>query len=105
MHGHGRPLQLGGRTHPLLPTSAHRLLRLVCAIVLIACPLALRAEEVELRLRLFWGGGEARPWVGKIGVTGGALTELSLLGSEPDEHASVWLAGGELHVAQRRARV
>lgn len=105
MLGHGRPLQLGGRTHPLLPTSAHRLLRLVCAIALIACPLTLRAEEVELRLRLFWGGGEARPWVGKIGVTGGALTELALLGSEPDEHASVWLAGGELHVAQRRARV
>ncbi len=104
MLGHGRPIQLGGRTFHLLPTAAHRLLRFVCAIAWIAFPLAVRAEEVELRLRLFWGGGEPRPWVGKIGVTGGAFSDLAPLGTEPDEHASVWLATGEVNVVQRRPR-
>lgn len=104
MLGQGRPNQVGGRTIRLLPAAAHRALRLLCAMLCVVWPLSLRAENVDLRLRIVWGGGEPRPWHGTLRATNGTLVDLSRLGTEPDEQAAVWLAEGEVHVAQRRQR-
>jgi len=67
------------------------LLRTVIAGLLLVCGLTANtvAAELDVRLRIAWGGGEARSWQGTIRVTSGQLTELLVLGLEADAPGSI----------------
>jgi hypothetical protein len=91
MIGHGRP-----------SSSASALAR--AAIVLCACMAghadAQNAPVSEpVQLRISWSGVEPARWFGSVAVTDGSLTNLALLGPEPDGPGSFWLEDGRLRVA------
>jgi hypothetical protein len=50
------------------------------------------------RLRISWGGGDARRWVGNIRLNRGSLSGLNLFGGNPDASGSLWIENGELRV-------
>jgi len=56
------------------------------------------AEEVELRVRVEWGGVAAQRWLGTLELSEGRLEELVPLGVEADEAGSIWLEGGQVRV-------
>jgi hypothetical protein len=64
------------------------------------------ATPLDIRVRLAWGGGEARSWQGTIAVSdGGELSELTPLGLEPDEPGSMHvLNSGEIQIIARTPR-
>ena len=47
------------------------------------------AADVDIRLRVAWGGGEPRAWQGTIRVTSGQLSEATVLGLEADAPGSI----------------
>src|SRR5690348_1841975 len=49
------------------------------------------SAEQQLRIRIAWGGGAARAWVGSISVSQGAIRQVTLLGVEADDPGSVWV--------------
>jgi hypothetical protein len=49
------------------------------------------AEPIDVRIRIAWGGGEARSWQGTIRVSEGTLSEFQPLGLEADEPGSMLL--------------
>ena len=61
-------------------------------------------KESEMRLRIAWGGGEARQWRGSISVDNGALSQSTPLGILPDEPGSLHLEDGRLQIVQRGSR-
>lgn len=63
-----------------------------------------RGDELQLRLRLAWGDGDAVRWRGAIALSAGTLSEPAPLGIEPDESGSMWLADGALQIAARSPR-
>jgi hypothetical protein len=50
------------------------------------------AETVDVRIRIAWGGGEARSWLGTIRVSEGTVSEVQPLGLEADVPGSMLLA-------------
>src|SRR2546423_8976903 len=52
------------------------------------------AQPIDARVRIAWGGGEARSWQGTIRLTEGKLSELTPLGLEPDTPGSLLLVDG-----------
>ncbi|MEK6239214.1 MAG: hypothetical protein N2C14_31235, partial [Planctomycetales bacterium] len=59
------------------------------------------AQELSLRLRLEWGGGQARQWSGSMEARPGTLSDPQRLGARPENAASLRLQDGRLHVASR----
>lgn len=51
-----------------------------------------------VRLRVKWGGGEARAWIGTAQLDRGSLTELRFLGDDADAVGSAWLERGQLRI-------
>src|SRR5262245_42734504 len=49
------------------------------------------AETIDVRVRIAWGGGEARPWRGPIRVSEGTPADVTPLGLEPDAPGSMLL--------------
>jgi len=69
---------------------ARRLARgLVPLALAILIPAAAAAGDVDARIRLAWGGGEARAWQGAIQISEGTLSEVTPLGLEADAPGSL----------------
>jgi hypothetical protein len=64
-----------------------------------------RPEAQPIRLRITWGGGEARRWFGRFGLERGSMSDLVLLGHNADEAGSVWLDEGKVQVASLGQRI
>jgi hypothetical protein len=90
MIGHGRPTWSARRSTARC-YGAGVLLRAVVLLIALAAPA--HAEEVTLKLRMTWGGGQPRAWRGTIELSSGSLAELTTLGVEADSPGSIWLAG------------
>src|SRR5262245_51074388 len=74
---------------------------LAACLAMVASGAALADDEIELRLRLSWGGGEARQWRGAISIDEGEIVDWTPLGLEPDSPGSQYLAKGALLIEQR----
>src|SRR5207248_477157 len=46
-------------------------------------------DDLDVRVRVAWGGGEARAWQGMIRISEGTLSEVMPLGLEPDAPGSI----------------
>jgi hypothetical protein len=57
-----------------------------------------------MMVRVAWGGGSEKAWVGSIAVSRGTITQPRPLGIEADEPGSMWLEGGRLLIRQRSPR-
>ncbi len=66
-----------------------RLTYFACLSLFYCAPLA--AADLDLRLRLAWGGGEACAWQGIIELSDGQLTEVQPLGLEADSPGALHL--------------
>ncbi|MFI4874359.1 MAG: family 10 glycosylhydrolase, partial [Blastopirellula sp. JB062] len=62
-------------------------------------------ESVDLNLRIAWGGGPVRRWIGEVRVTDGELRLKRLLGMEADEARAVRMVDGAIRVEHRTERV
>ena len=62
------------------------------------------AESTDLRLRVAWGGGTSRQWQGKLTIEAGTLSELSYLGLDADENATIYLEKNTVVIRQRAGR-
>lgn len=65
---------------------------------------ALAESPPTLRLRIAWGGRTPVQWAGRVSVSGGELSQLSLLGRECDAPGSIWIDEGTVLFAQPRSR-
>jgi hypothetical protein len=80
------------------------------AAALIATALCLSASlaaaaDVDIRLRIAWGGGESKSWQGTIQLTQGTLSEVAPLGLEADDPGSMQLtADGGIRIFPRSLR-
>lgn len=81
---------------------------LACALVwlvgLATSATALLAEEVDLELRIAWGGGVPRQWQATIALDRGELFAPVPIGMELDEPGSMHVDAGRLHIRQRSPR-
>lgn len=75
----------------------------LCLVALLAARAA--ADDPRIRLRLEWGGGEARRWQGTVRVSEGSVADPRPLGVEADEPGSMWIEEGILQIQQRSSRV
>ena len=74
-------------------------------LLAIALSLAcLDARAGEFRLRISWGGQEARRWEGAVWLSEGLLGEPRSLGIEADEPGSMWLQDGHLIIRGHSVR-
>jgi Glycosyl hydrolase-like 10 len=89
MFGQGRPHRRLGLNR--LRWTSILLGGLVGPLALAFCLSARAADSLDVRLRIAWGGGEARSWQGTISISEGALSEATPLGLEPDEPGSMQL--------------
>ena len=63
------------------------------------------AADLDIRLRIDWGGGEPRSWQGTIRTTAGTLSEPQTLGLEADAPGSMLLVGEDtLQIVPRTPR-
>jgi len=60
--------------------------------------------EIDLRVRVAWGGGLDRAWQGTCRISQGSILSTICLGREPDDPGSIVVVGDELKVSQSRAR-
>jgi hypothetical protein len=89
MSGQGRPRD---RLFRALEKSCARwsFVLTALAILLPRYPAA-AAEPIDVRIRVAWGGGEARSWQGTMQLSEGTLSEVQPLGLEADEPGSMLL--------------
>src|SRR5262245_23670969 len=83
--GHGRPPPAGTAA----PLCALRYSALVLLAVCFCADAA--AQEVQVRLRLAWGGGAPRSWQGTLQFPGGTIADPIPLGLEADTPGSMEL--------------
>lgn len=79
----------------------------VVALVLILCALVASAfaEDVDLRLRVSWGGGDAALWSGSVSLSTGSLAVENVLGMEADSAGvAVPVNESTLRIVPRTAR-
>ena len=98
MTGQGRP-QFG----------APHLLRSLAAGVALACAsivaTSAHAADLDIRLRLAWGGGDSLVWQGTIETSAGTLSEITPLGLEADDPGSMQpIEGGGVRIFPRSPR-
>ncbi len=62
------------------------------------------AEATDLQVRVAWGGGTARQWQGTMAIEGGTFSELSYLGLDADENATLYLEKNIIQIRQRSNR-
>ncbi|MFO7903023.1 MAG: hypothetical protein R6U98_10200 [Pirellulaceae bacterium] len=74
---------------------------LLCAFAAGCAP---SAEAMNLRLRVAWGGGEARQWQGSLSAEYGSLSGLDYLGLDANESATIHLDNNTIHIEQRADR-
>lgn len=104
MIGQGSPsAPRSGRVRPRPGGAPRRLAALLCALCCAAAQAA-EAADVSLRLRIEWGGGDARQWRGTIGLSAGELSAPRALGIEADTPGSMWIEQGKLRVEERSQR-
>src|SRR4051794_9159232 len=103
MSGQGRP---SGRRFCALEKAFARWTFVFAAVALSFWQRSITASEpVDVRIRIAWGGGEARSWQGTIQVSEGTLSEVQPLGLEVDEPGSMLLIDDKtLHVFPRTPR-
>jgi len=81
-----------GGPHTPIGALAPRRVRgwLAAAVVAVLLGLgAAQAGDLDVRIRLAWGGGQARSWQGTIQLSEGTLSEVTPLGLEADEPGSM----------------
>lgn len=62
---------------------------------LLVCANATAADVApSVRLRIAWGGGEARQWGGTVRLDQGSVIGVASLGIEPDQPGSSWVLDG-----------
>lgn len=61
-------------------------------------------DQLDLRLRLAWGGGEDRAWQGTVRIQGGRLSEATALGREADESSTMASTDDGLSILQTAPR-
>lgn len=101
MTGQGRP-----------PPGAHlppRVTRAVSAVIVCAVAVCIASQSVaadlDLRLRLAWGGGESSVWQGTIQLSQGTLSEVVPLGLEADDPGSMQaISDAEMRLFPRSPR-
>ena len=59
-------------------------------------PMADSGNSTDVRLRIAWGGGTAKRWVGRIALDQGRLSDPILLGVEPNEPGSMAITSREI---------
>src|SRR5262245_31102658 len=108
MFGQGRPHHRSWFSNPRRSTSRSvGRLRPIALVVsmLLACGTAAGIDQLDVRVRLAWGGGESRLWTGTIRLSEGTLSEVIPLGFEPDAPASMLLLDSStLRIAARTPR-
>jgi hypothetical protein len=100
MAGQGRPLA-SFRTVAKRGLG-HCLAALAAWLALGSSPLLAAEPEESLRVRIAWGGGPERVWVGRVAISEGRLSSPSPLGIEADEAGSMWIAEGPAEVGSFR---
>lgn len=96
-----RPGDLGARARSWLPLCA---CWFVAFFALLGATAA-HGEDLDLRVRLTWGGGVARKWQLTLKLDEGKIAEPQSLATEPDAPGATWLAAdGVLHVQPREPR-
>src|SRR5580765_8162736 len=85
---------------------AYALIGPLLPIALALCTAAVaEADDIDVRLRLAWGGGEAQSWQGTIQLSAGLLSEATPLGLEADSPGSMLLLDATtLGIAPRTPR-
>lgn len=63
-------------------------------------PASPRKQELSLRIRATWGGGESRAWQGELRVTDGRLSDIMNLGREADDPGSFEVADQSIQIIQ-----
>jgi hypothetical protein len=107
MTGHGGPQFETARRCPLGKRESRSALTALVTVALVlgwfAAPLA--AEDLDLKLRLAWGGGEPCSWQGDIVLSAGTISAVQPLGLEADSPGSMHLVNGQtLRVFARSPR-
>lgn len=90
MSGQGRP-QFGASSRLCCFISGARAVGVCAATLLLACSAA--AADLDLKLRLAWGGGESSVWQGTIQLSSGKLSDVVPLGLEADDPGSMQVTG------------
>jgi len=119
MTGHGRP-------HALHPSRTYKVPRFVGAwrklaclsvapvllILLILPPGTVAAQspsasidDLQLQLRIAWGGGDNRQWRGEIRINSGRFLGYTPLGLEADEPGSMVFSPQQIKIEQRSPRI
>jgi hypothetical protein len=62
------------------------------------------SEPIDLNLRIAWGFGPARQWRGRISIDRGTLSNIHLLGLEPESAGDILLRGRQILIEQRSPR-
>src|SRR5205085_1269566 len=105
MFGQGRPRCRGrphGRSRLMIRFRSALTLLALTSCASVASRPALAAELMDVRIRIAWGGGEARPWQGTIRISEGTLSDVTPLGLEPDAPGSLLLTDPTtIHVCGR----
>jgi hypothetical protein len=71
--------------------------------LLLCCATSLEASDLDLRLQVTWGGGEARLWQGSIRVSGGTCQPQRSLGIESDAPTAIEAEPGGFRFWQHNA--
>ena len=81
-----------------------RLAVIVAFLPMAAEPAVAEDATESIRIRVAWGGGNAKRWQARASLSSGELQNLELLGRARDTPGSIWIAKGEVRVAQPRPR-
>src|SRR5688572_17903839 len=105
MVGHGRPREgpgvFAGHRELLRHDKTRSARVLLCCCALFICfSQLLVAQQLDVRVRLTWGGGTARKWRGSVVARDGRLIEPRSLGTEADVPDDLVLEGDTLRWSQ-----